>query len=175
MGGTIIIPTGRRIEMAIRDLIPWGRNDNQAGISPFLDLHREVNRLFDEAFRGFSTPMSLGRFPAMPGWPTLEVSETDREIKITAEVPGLEEKDIEVLLQDNVLTFRGEKKAETEDKDRHFSERYYGRFERRIPIDVEVDEDKVNANFKNGILTVILPKTQQAQSRAKRIAINGKR
>jgi len=158
--------------MAIRDLIPWGRNDNQAGISPFLDLHREVNRVFDEAFRDFGTSAVFGRFPSFSGWPTLEVSETDGEIKITAEVPGLEEKDIEVLLQDNVLTLRGEKKAETEDKDRQFSERYYGRFERRIPIQVEVDEDKVNASFKNGLLTVTMPKTQQAQAKAKRIAIN---
>ena len=68
-----------------------------------------------------------------------------------AEVPGLEENDIEVLLEDGVLTLRGEKKSETEDKDRQFSERYYGRFERRLVLGGEVDEDKVAATFKNGV------------------------
>lgn len=90
---------------------------------------------------------------------------------MTAEVPGMEEKDIEVLLDDGVLTLRGEKRSETEDKDRRFSERYYGRFERRIPLGYEIEEDKIDACFKNGILSVTLPKTAKAQSQAKRIAI----
>jgi HSP20 family protein len=90
---------------------------------------------------------------------------------VTAEVPGMEEKDIEVLLDDGVLTLRGEKRSETEDKNRQFSERYYGRFERRIPIGYEIEEDKIDARFKNGVLSVTLPKTAKAQSQAKRIAI----
>lgn len=90
---------------------------------------------------------------------------------MTAEVPGMEEKDIEVLLDDGVLTLRGEKRSETEDKNRQFSERYYGRFERRIPIGYEIEEDKIDARFKNGVLSVTLPKTAKAQSQAKRIAI----
>lgn len=81
---------------------------------------------------------------------------------------------IEVLLDDGVLTLRGEKRSETEDKDRQFSERFYGRFERRIPLGYEVEEDKVAAAFKNGVLTVTLPKSPNAQSKVKRIAINGK-
>ncbi|WP_309083032.1 Hsp20/alpha crystallin family protein [Chelativorans sp.] len=161
--------------MTIRDLIPWGRGNSQTpAVNPFLDLHREVNRLFDEAFRGFNMPTSFGSLSSFATWPSLEVSETDRDIKITAEVPGLDEKDIEVLLQDGVLALRGEKRAETEDKDRQFSERFYGRFERRIPLGVEIDEDRVNAHFKNGLLTVTLPKSERAQSKAKRIAINGR-
>jgi HSP20 family protein len=83
----------------------------------------------------------------------------------------MEEKDIEVLFDDGVLTLRGEKRSETEDKDRQFSERYYGRFERRIPFGYEIDEDKIDARFKNGVLFVTLPKTAKAQSQAKRIAI----
>jgi HSP20 family protein len=167
--------------MNMRDLIPWGRGTSQAPSlfregesNPFLALHREVNRLFDDAFRGFDAPMStFGRLPAWStGWPNVEISETDKEMRLTAEIPGLEEKDIEVLLDDGVLTLRGEKRSETEDKERHFSERYYGHFERRIPLGTEVDEDKVNAEFKNGVLTVTMPKTPQAQSRAKRIAIS---
>ena len=104
--------------------------------------------------------------------PTSRFSETDKEIRVTAEAPGLDEKDIEVLLDDGVLTLRGEKKSETEDKDRQFSERHYGRFERRFGLGREVDEDNVAATFKNGVLTVTLPKTEKAQANAKRIAIN---
>jgi HSP20 family protein len=107
------------------------------------------------------------------GWPSIEVSETDKDVKITAEVPGLEEKDMQLELANGVLTIKGEKKTETEDKERLFSERYYGRFERRIPVE-DVDEDKVWANFKNGVLTVTMPKAPQTQSKVKRIAINGK-
>ena len=76
-------------------------------------------------------------------------------------------------LANGVLSIRGEKKTETEDKDRRFSERYYGHFERRIPVE-DVDENKVSAAFKNGVLTVTMPKAPQAQSKVKRIAINGK-
>ncbi|HXF87788.1 MAG TPA: Hsp20/alpha crystallin family protein, partial [Xanthobacteraceae bacterium] len=103
----------------------------------------------------------------------IEVSETDKEVKVTAELPGLDEKDVQVELSNGVLVIKGEKRTDTEDKDRLFSERFYGRFERRIPID-EVDEDKVAASFKNGVLTVTLPKSMQAQQKVKRIAINGK-
>ncbi|RYD63709.1 MAG: Hsp20/alpha crystallin family protein [Verrucomicrobiaceae bacterium] len=103
----------------------------------------------------------------------MELSETDRHITVTAEVTGLEEKDIDVLLDDGVLTLRGEKRSETEDNGRQFSERYYGRFERRIPLGYEVEEDQVTAEFKNGLLTVTLPKSASARSRVKRIEING--
>ena len=94
-------------------------------------------------------------------------------MRVTAELPGLEEKDIQVELEKGVLAIRGEKKTEMEDKDRLFSERYYGRFERRIPLD-DIDEDKIGASFKNGVLNVILPKSPTAQQKVRRIAINGK-
>jgi len=114
----------------------------------------------------------LGSVSAFGGsWPSVEISNGEKEIKVTAEVPGLEEKDIEVLLDDGVLTLKGEKRSETEDKERQFSERYYGRFERRIPVGYEVKEDEVDARFKNGVLTVTLPKTEKAQSQVRRIAI----
>ena len=166
--------------MSVRDLIPWSRGNNQAptiyrgdDMDPFLSLHRDVNRLFDEAFRGFDTPSLFGRMRTGNGaWPNVEVSETDKEIRVTAEVPGLEENDIEVFLEDGVLTLRGEKKSESEDNSRQFSERYYGRFERRLVLGREVEQDKVAATFKNGVLSVTLPKTAKAQANAKRIAIN---
>lgn len=167
--------------MSVRDLIPWGRNNGNQVPSllrdndrdPFLSLHREVNRLFDDVFRGFgsSLPSLSGANGFGSGWPSVEISDNDKEIKVTAEVPGLEEKDIEVLLNDGVLTLKGEKQSETESKDRQFSERFYGRFERRIPLGVEVEEDNIDAGFKNGVLTVTLPKTEKAQSQVKRIAI----
>jgi HSP20 family protein len=106
------------------------------------------------------------------GWPNVEVSETANEVKVIAELPGLEEKDVQLELRDGWLTISGEKRSEIEDKERRFSERYYGRFERAIPVE-DVDQDKVGASFKNGVLTVTLPKLPASQHKAKRIAING--
>jgi len=166
--------------MGMRDLIPWNRGRDLTArrseeVNPFLTLHREMNRLFDDVFRGFDlTPFGSGLLLDRGlDWPNVEVSETDKEVKVTAELPGLDEKDVQVELANGVLAIKGEKKTETEDKDRLFSERTYGHFERRIPID-DVDQDKVSAAFKNGVLTVTMAKAPQAQSKVKRIAINGK-
>jgi HSP20 family protein len=166
--------------MSVRDLIRGRSNSLLPTVfrdddrDPFLSLHREVNRLFDDVFRGFDgglpTIGSLSSFHR--AWPSVEISETDKEIKVTAEIPGLEEKDIEVLLNDGALTLKGEKRSETEDKDKQFSERFYGHFERRIPLGVEVEEDKIDARFKNGVLNIVLPKSPKAQAQVKRIAIN---
>jgi HSP20 family protein len=139
-------------------------------------LHREINRLLDEAVRGFaSLPSSLsGRRSDFvnPAWPKLEVAETDKQMTVSAEIPGMEEKDVELLFDDGNLIVRGEMKSETEDKERQFSERFYGRFERRIPVGMDIEESKIEASFKNGVLKVTLPKTERAQTKAKRIAIN---
>lgn len=167
--------------MSVRDLIPWGRNGNHTPAlyrddsrDPFVSLHREMNRLFDDVFRSFDSRLPALGWPGSfgSGWPNVEISETDKEIKVTAEVPGLEEKDLEMFLEDGVLTLRGDKRSETEDRERQFSERFYGRFERRIPLGSEIEEDKVEARFRNGVLTLVLPKSAKAQSRVKRIAIN---
>jgi HSP20 family protein len=164
--------------MSVRNLIPWGRNDRAPSsygrdMDPFLSLHRNVNRLFDEVFRGFDMPTTFGGSPMAGGtWPRVEFFENDKEIRVTADVPGLDEKDVEVILEDDVLTIRGEKKSETDDKDRQFSERYYGRFERRFSLGREIERDKVGASFKNGVLAVTLPKSAKAQTNARRIAIS---
>jgi HSP20 family protein len=166
--------------MAIKDLIPWSHRGRELSARrgeenhPFLTLHREMNRLFEDALRGFDL-LSPDRIfdRTTGGWPNIEVSETDREIKVLAELPGLEDKDVQVELANGELAIRGEKQTETEDRDRLFSERYYGRFERRIPV-ADVEEDKVDASFKNGVLTVTLPKSPTAQQKVRRIAINGK-
>lgn len=132
--------------MSVRDLIPWGRSSQTPSLyrdddrNPFVSLHREMNRLFDDVFRGFDSRLpSFGTLSTFNGgWPSVEISETDKELRVTAEVPGLDQNDIEVLLDDDVLTLRGEKRSETEDAQKQFSERYYGRFERRIPLGYEV-------------------------------------
>jgi HSP20 family protein len=166
--------------MTMRDLIPWNRGRDVAvrrgEDNPFLTLHREMNRLFDDVFRGFDpSPFGSDRFfdRIAGNWPRVEVSETDKEIEITAELPGLDDRDVRVELANGVLAIAGEKKTEIEVKEQLFSERHHGRIERRIPID-DVDEDKVSAAFKNGVLTITLPKITPAQSKVKHITINGK-
>jgi HSP20 family protein len=168
--------------MAVRDLIPWGRNRSsvpstmQRGeeLSPFLTLHREMNRLFDDVFNRFDSGVP-SLFRSMPSWPIIEVIPSENEIRVSAELPGMDQKDVEVLVDDNVLTIRGEKRSETGDQGRRFSERYYGRFERVVPLPFEVEEDKAEASFENGLLTVTLPKSAKAQEKAKRIAIGGRK
>ena len=93
--------------MIMRDLIPWGRERNPVPslygneqASPFLTLHCEMNRLFDETFRDFGAPSLFGR---MPAWPSVEVTETDKDMRVAAELPGLEGKDVEVLMEDGLL------------------------------------------------------------------------
>jgi HSP20 family protein len=163
--------------MNMRDLIPWGRSEQTTPsryrdeADPFMTLHREMNRLFDDVFRGFDMA-PLGSMSRMAGWPHVEVVDNDKDVRISAELPGLEDKDVEVLMGDGVLTIRGEKRSKIEDKGRAFSERTYGRFERRIPLAWQVEEDKIDASFKNGVLTVTLPKAAESCPEVKRIAIN---
>jgi HSP20 family protein len=173
------------IIMAFRDLIPWSRQENRLPVPvsaergrdndthPLLSLHREVNRLFDDVFRGFGVPTFAG-LDRTAGWPHVELGETDKEIRVTAELPGLDEKDVEITVEDGALTLRGEKRSEVEDKDRGYTERSYGRFERRIGLPQGVDRDKADATFKNGVLTVTLPKTEAANENVRRIPVNGK-
>jgi len=162
--------------MNVRDLVPWSRGDRERSpatrsdsLHPVMSLHREMNRLFDDVFRGFDESRL---FSGRSGWPSMDVEETDKEYRVTAELPGLEERDVEVLLQDGLLTVRGEKKLESENRNRTYSERFYGRFERQITLDRDVDDSAVSATFKNGILTVTVPKSARAVERSKRIPIN---
>lgn len=169
--------------MAIRDLIPWSRQENRLPVPvraepgqdqvrhPLLSLHREVNRLFDDVFRGFDVP-AFGGFDRAAGWPRIELAETDTDIRITAELPGLTEKDVEISVEDGALTLCGEKRSEVEDKDRGYSERSYGRFERRIGLPRGIDREQASATFADGVLTVTLPKTEAANETVRRIPIN---
>lgn len=171
--------------MSVRNLIPWRRGNDQTPAvyreesrNPLLTLHREIDRLFDDAFRGlesrwpaFGSMFSSDRGWSSSSWPNVEIAETDKEWKVSAEVPGLEEQDIEILVGDDMLTLRGEKHSEIDDKDKQFSERYYGRFERRMALPPDVEADRAEARFKNGVLTVSIPKSASATPRMKRIAI----
>lgn len=174
--------------MAMRDMTPRGRGGSMgSGLlgpldmqSPMLNLRREIESLFEDMMRGGLSPFS-GSMPGRMGgdqramaWPTIEVTQNDKELCIHAEVPGLSENDVELMIEDGVLTIRGEKKTETEDQERGYSERFYGQFERRIALPPGVDEDTAQADFSNGVLTITLQKTQQAE-RARRIPIGSMR
>jgi HSP20 family protein len=160
------------MELAMTDLVPRARGRTPelwSGDGPFFALQREMNRLFDDTFRNFGVAPFSG---ASAGWPSVEVAETDKAVRVTAELPGLEDKDIELRVENNVLTLKGEKRTEIQDKDKRYSERYYGRFERSLSLPSEVDDEHAEATFKNGVLSVTLPKTDRAREATKRIPIS---
>jgi len=161
--------------MALTDLIPWGRNRAPTTTrfgedgDPFFALQRDMNQILDDFTRGFGVarPSRNGWSGA---WPHVEVSESDNEVKVIAELPDMEQKDVEVSLHEGVLTLKGEKKSENEGA--VYSERWHGQFQRSLQLGPDVDPDKVNASFKNGVLTVTLAKRPEAQSQVKRIPIS---
>jgi len=167
--------------MQIRDLIPWNRNKqavtqkNEGEESPLQSLQRDINRVFDDFWSRFDRPFSGSNGFLTAGAPRTDVSETDEEVEIAVELPGLDEKDIEVNLTDDVLTIRGEKKEEREEKKRgyYMSERSYGAFHRMIPLPPGVDTDKADANFRHGVLTIRLPRTLESKAKVKRIEVKG--
>lgn len=138
---------------------------------PFALLQRDINALFDNFFKGFG----LETFESRAGIisPRIDIIEGDREIKVSAELPGVDEKDIEVSLTKDTLTIKGEKKESREDKGKDYyrMERSYGSFTRTIPLPTEIDTEKVDAAFKKGILTITLPKTAKAVKETKKIAV----
>jgi HSP20 family protein len=158
--------------MDLRSLVPFSFGGlPRRGDDPFVSLHREIDRLFDEFGRG--TP--LMRWPGTNGAVEMrvDVSESDKEIKVMAELPGVDEKDIEVTLSGDLLTIKGEKKVEEERKDKnyHIVERSYGAFSRALRLPYETDEKKVQAEFKKGVLTVTVPKPAAAQAKSKKIDV----
>ena len=156
----------------------------EAGM-PFDMLRREIDRVFDDVRSGsfrwpFRRPdMDLEiAFPRAEGWqlaPAMDLVEKDGAFEITAELPGLEEKNVEVKVANNTLTIRGEKHEEKEEKDRQYflSERRYGAFQRSFRIPVGVDVERIAASFAKGVLTVTLPKSAEAQTEEKKIDIKG--
>ena len=142
---------------------------------PFERFRREMDRLFDDFAGGFwggplFAPSALRRAEStFVGMPAVDVAETDKAYEITAELPGMEEKNIEVKLANGVLSIKGEKQEEKEEKDKNYyrRERNFGSFERSFQVPDDVEADKIEASFKNGVLSVTLPKKAEAQKEAK--------
>lgn len=155
----------------------------QAAWAPFDSLKREIDRIFDDFHPfGWRLPVTRSTFdfelPRLPstGWPlapAIDVAEKEKEYEITAELPGLDEKDVEIKLSNHTLTIKGEKKEEREErqKDYYLSERRYGSFHRSFQLPEGIDANKIDATFTKGVLTVKLPKTAEAQKAEKTISI----
>ncbi len=153
----------------LRSLFPVTRRQLGRFDEPFSSLQRSMNRLFEETFKDL--PVSTADVSATLV-PSVDVKETDKAVEIQAELPGVDEKDVQVTYKDGVLTIKGEKKAEKEETKGgyHLSERSYGSFFRSLTID-DVDADKIEASFAKGVLKVTLPKAPAAESKTKTIAI----
>ncbi len=139
---------------------------------PFRELDRikrEMDRLWDSFFE-----RRPARVEEVSEWfPSLDVSETDSEYMVKVEVPGIDPKDINISLMNNLLTIKGEKKHEKEEKEEnyHLVERSYGSFTRTIRLPSQVQNDKINATYKNGVLKVVLPKTEEAKKKEIKIEV----
>jgi HSP20 family protein len=140
-------------------------------IEPFTQLRTEVDRLF-ESFPFRLPSLKLGRFASAPA---LEMTETDKAYKITAELPGIEPGKVEVTFEDGLLRIAGEKSEEREENERGYrlSERSYGAFERLVELPGGADPDKIDAKFKNGVLTISVAKNNESKRNVRRISVKG--
>lgn len=154
---------------------------------PFDTLRQEVDRIFDDFTRGLGRfpfgrrmfdiePLMRFEGPAVLAAPAIDVVEKEKEYVISAELPGLDENDVDVSVSDDMLTIKGEKKEEKEEKAKNYyvAERRYGSFQRSFQLPTGVDSEKIDASFQKGVLTVTLPKTPEAQKKEKKIAIKAK-
>ena len=143
----------------------------------------EMDRLFDRFAGGFGFPSLRRMFDMEPAWrpassftfsaPAIDMSEDEKAYKVSAELPGLDAKDVDVSISGNTLVLKGEKRQEKEEKEKnyYFSERAYGSFQRAFELPASVDRDKVSADFAKGVLTITLPKTPDAQKQQKKIEV----
>lgn len=159
--------------MQIKDLIPWARKGEAPETrngedNPIASLQRDMNRLFE----GFWNRIGHVDWP-WSGDAKSDVVETDNAIEVSIELPGMEMKDIEVTVTDDMLTIKGEKRVERQEEKKgyYLSERSYGAVYRTIPLPPGVDGEKAEATFRNGVLTVRLPQTPEAQAKVKRIEV----
>lgn len=163
----------------LKSLVPWGqKNSNLPARSakhydPFNTLRSEFDRVFEDFFRGGTALAGFDKLSNEAIIPQIDVCETDKEMVVAAEIPGVDEKDVEVTLSGDVLTIRGEKKFEREDNNdnRKYVERYFGSFNRSMRLPFEAGEEDVAADIKNGVLTVTIPKPKNCQREAKRIEV----
>lgn len=166
--------------MQISDLIPWGHDkdkssasDEKAAANPLVALQSDINHVFEDFWRKVENGWSDRTELAGLANPSTDITETDESVDVSIELPGMTEKDIDVSLSSTAMTIRGEKKIEHEEKRKgvYMSERSYGSFYRTVPLPAGVDPDKADATFKNGVLTISLPKTAEAQAKVKRIPV----
>lgn len=155
------------------------KKEQQEFAGPLRDFHREINRLFDQTFRnfGFST-VDINR-PFLPNVgntlrPMADLSANDKEYTVTVEVPGAEKKDIKIEVANNIMTIRGEKKQKKEEKEKDYyrQERFYGSFQRIFSLPKDADQKEIKATFKQGVLTVTMPRKKMPKSDVKEIEIH---
>ncbi|HXQ41100.1 MAG TPA: Hsp20/alpha crystallin family protein [Candidatus Udaeobacter sp.] len=155
-----------------------------AAWQPFEALQGQIDRVFENFSRGFPfgsrlldlAPLRRRALDFDLPSPAVDVSEKDGVYEISVELPGMNESNIEVKVADDVLTIKGEKKEEREEKDKNYymSERRYGSFQRSFQLPAGVDQSKIDATFQKGVLTVTLPKSPEAQKKEKKIAVKAK-
>jgi HSP20 family protein len=161
--------------MRIKNLLPAvTRPTGRDADHPFYSLQHQMNSLFDDFFSGFDiAPRSLAAGGFGTFIPSIDVKESEKDFTIRAELPGVGEKDVEIMVTNDSVTIKGEKKEEKEDKGKnyYYMERFYGSFNRVIPLDVETDANKAEAIFKNGILNITIPKSASAKAKGTKVPI----
>lgn len=158
--------------MSVRTLLPslWDRNDkNPAG---FGTLRKEIDRLFEDFSKGFDVPglRAVGGFGLVPD---MDMHDGEKDVTLSIELPGVDEKDIDLSVSGQTVTVSGEKKSEKETKEGESvrSERSYGSFSRSVALPFRIDGDKVEAKFAKGVLTVTVPKPEDAMRQSKKVPI----
>ena len=180
----------------VRELMP-GRKKQEGGmpvlkeatppvgsdfyVHPLVDFHQQVRRMFDDFYRDFDllgkgwqgSRWPQGKFWQQPEYPKMDFAETEKEITVTAELPGVNREELQVTVSDDMLTIKGEKRQEKEEgKGRyHRTECYYGSFQRSFSLPCEVESQKVEASFENGVLVIKMPKSKAARQKIKHISI----
>jgi len=147
------------------ELIPWRRTERDV----FDLLRSEFEDMWDPFFGHWPRLRLTERF-----CPCVDVSETEKELVVKAEIPGMDAKDVDITLENRVLSIKGEKKQEKEEKDEHYrrTERCYGSFTKNLRLPYEVEQDKIKADYKDGVLTIKLPKTEKAKEKHIKISTN---
>ena len=161
--------------MVMQYLIPWGRQKYATPTfggdyegSPAVGFRREMDRFFNDLFRS-PTFSRFADFGATAEWPKLDVKDSDKEFLVVVEVPGLKQEDVKLFVENGMLLISGEKKGDKEEFG--YSERFFGRFERQIPLPFSVDDEHCKAEFEDGLLTIHLPKLAETEYK-KKIPIN---
>jgi len=160
-----------------RSLIPFGRSNLfRTGFDPFADLRKEMDRLSDDLGRGWLTSGDSGSRGF--NLPRVDIAETDKGLELTAELPGFDEKDVSLDVQDDILTIKAEHKEDREEKDEkknyHLIERSHGSYLRRVALPFEADADKASAHLEKGLLKVIVPRLATEASKPRQIPVGSK-